>query len=139
LASRITIRDVEELTSIGKSRHGSKDFSREFKKMSQRPTILSNRSQKRNINNLEHEVEAQAEEIELLRKKLQFETVLESKRVLKPPTKAYVDLVEAKVDVRYIMALGLEKVKNDMGIGRQSANFEVGNVTQDAQGDCQIF
>lgn len=44
LASRITIEDVSALSSIGKSRHGSSNFTREFKKQSQRPTILSNRS-----------------------------------------------------------------------------------------------
>ena len=77
LASRITIRDITVLSAIGRSHHGDQDFSREFKKLSDRPTILSNRSQKRQINEVQHDIEAQEEEIELLKKKLQFKTVLE--------------------------------------------------------------
>lgn len=118
LASRITIRDVSELSSIGKSRHGSEDFSREFKKLSQRPTILSNRTQKRQINEVQHDIERQEQEIALLQKKLQFKTVLENQQVLKPPKR---DLAAEQLDVHHVMALGLEKIKKD------------------TEGDCSIF
>lgn len=118
LASRITIKDVVDLSSIGKSHHGSQDFSREFKKMSQRPTILSNRTQKRNINELQHDIEQQEKEIELLKKKVEFKAVLENQQVLKPPKR---DLAKEELDVRHIMALGIEKVRKD------------------TEGDCSIF
>lgn len=77
LASRITIRDITVLSAIGRSHHGDEDFTREFKKLSDRPTLLSNRSQKRQINEIQHDIEEQEREIELLKKKLQFKTVLE--------------------------------------------------------------
>ena len=52
MASRMTIKDIEDLTSIGVSQRGSKNFEKEFYQMSMRPTIISNESQKLDIDNL---------------------------------------------------------------------------------------
>jgi len=42
--SRVTIKDISELTSIGRSPHGSKVYEKEFYQLSMRPTIISNAS-----------------------------------------------------------------------------------------------
>lgn len=57
MMSRITVKDVNNLTSIGKSFRGSKNFEKEFYQMSMRPTIISNESQKKNIDELHKEIE----------------------------------------------------------------------------------
>ena len=44
MTSRITIKDINNLSAIGKSRHHSMDWEQGFYQMSLRPTILSNQS-----------------------------------------------------------------------------------------------
>ena len=64
--SRVSVQDVEGLSAIGKSYHGSEIFEKEFYQMSMRPTILSNISQKRMANDLQKDIEKQEQEIALL-------------------------------------------------------------------------
>jgi hypothetical protein len=85
MMSRVTIKDISELTSIGRSPHGSKVYEKEFYQLSMRPTIISNASQKRCINNLQLQIEQHQREIQLLKEKLAFKNRLETMQVLKPP------------------------------------------------------
>ena len=48
------------------------EISEVDKNFSMRPTVVSNSSQKREINNLQYEIEKYQKEIELLKLKLQF-------------------------------------------------------------------
>ena len=63
MQSRITIRDINDLTSVGKSFRGSTNLKKEFYQMSMRPTILSDESRKRNINDLQEEIDRHQQEI----------------------------------------------------------------------------
>ena len=80
MLSRITIKDVNNITSIGKSYRGSKIFEKEFYQMSMRPTIISNDSQKKDINSLQKEIEKHQMEILLLKEKLEFKNKIENYR-----------------------------------------------------------
>lgn len=44
MISRITIKDISQLSAMGKSVEASQDFRKEFYQMSMRPTVLSNES-----------------------------------------------------------------------------------------------
>ena len=110
MQSRITIRDINDLTSVGKSFRGSTNLKKEFYQMSMRPTILSDQSRKRNINDLQEEIDRHQKEIQLLKQKLEFKTKIENYRVLRPPSK---DVKWEKVDVQEIWELGVKKVQRD--------------------------
>jgi hypothetical protein len=78
--------------------------------MSMRPTILSDESRKRNINQLQEEIENHQKEITLLKQKLEFKQKIENFRVLRAPRK---DIKWERVDIQEIWELGLNKVKRD--------------------------
>ena len=78
MMSRVTIKDINELSSIGRSAKGSKVDEKEFYQLSMRPTIISNNSQKNCINNLQLQIEQHQREIKLLKEKLEFKNKLET-------------------------------------------------------------
>ena len=123
MASRMTIQDIEDLTSIGVSQKGSKNFEKEFYQMSMRPTIISNESQKLDIDNLQNQIASHAREIELLKKKLRFKNHLAAKVELKLPLphQRVNAMKMEKLDTEEIFKLGLEKMKKD------------------TEGDCNVF
>ena len=78
--------------------------------MSMRPTILSNQSQKKNINKIQDEIERHQREIRLLKEKLEFKHKIDNLRMVRPPQK---DLKWEKVDYQEIWKMGVQKVKKD--------------------------
>ena len=75
--------------------------------MSMRPTILSDESRKRNINELQEEIDRHQKEINLLKQKLEFKNKIENYRVLHPPKK---DIKWERVDYQEIWDLGVKKI-----------------------------
>lgn len=55
--SRVTIKDISNLSAIGKSQRGSQNMEKEFYQMSMRPTMISNLSQKKQVDALQKQIQ----------------------------------------------------------------------------------
>ena len=79
MTSRLTIKDINDLSSVGISLNGSVDFKKQFYQMSMRPTILSNASQKKSLEVLINQIHGHKQELKLLKEKLKFKSEIESR------------------------------------------------------------